>query len=604
MKKVIPIAALFVLLAGAFFFLQQRQAASRVRAVKLAPGNTLFFAHFPDLQRTSERWPRTELNQLLREPEVQAFLEKPKSKLPWMAENQARLEQLAQALPREAFLAVTSYDAPNPTFVAGVCFEGNRSALEELIADGRQNLRQARPAGKADLVNYAGTEIETYTDKDLVIAEVFRDNWYFISNQLELLQATIDRYDGKPGSGEEFAASAPYLKSMAALPSDADLVLYAQVRVLADRLTTLVAAAGQKPDAPQLAALQQVEALSASVKMDGALLRDTVFVLMPQTGQPTTMPRRSLALTTSDTLLYYVGALARGTDLAASAAPLALLSPNVPDLTDFTEMFGPELSVLVDWPLVAAQPGFVLALDVRNSSRAQEFLVAATAGRNGEPGWIRSEAEGAIMFQTKSEGLLNLSPVIALSPDFLLFGISQEAVTATLSRQKAGVPPLDKKEDYTRATKLVGEPTSAFAYLDTKTLFERAYGIFRPFLAMSMAFNPEAGQYFDAGKLPTTDAIVRHLGPSTYSQRQVENGMIVESAGTLTLNQAMFGTAVGVGAAAFPAIQQLMAGGGLMPPGFGPPVAAPPAPAVPVPAPAPDPAPTPAPPPSTEPAEA
>ena len=69
---------------------------------------------------------------------------------------------------------------------------------------------------------------------------------------------------------------------------------------------------------------------------------------------------------------------------------------------------------------------------------------------------------------------------------------------------------------------------------------------------MSMAFSPEAGQYFDAGKLPTTDVLIRHLGPSTFSQRQVENGILIESAGTLTVDQAVLGTAAGIGAAALP----------------------------------------------------
>jgi hypothetical protein len=213
---------------------------------------------------------------------------------------------------------------------------------------------------------------------------------------------------------------------------------------------------------------------------------------------------------------------------------------------------------------------------------------------------------------------MNVTPVVGLSNEFLVLGFSPEAVLASLTRPEAAQPRLNKSESYEKAIKLVGDPTSAFAYLDTRTLFERVYGIFRPFLAMTMAFSPEAGQYFDAGKLPTTDVIVRHLGPSTFSQRQVENGILIESAGTLTVNQAVLGTAAGIGAAALPALQQAMAGGGgFMPPGFTSPsarppivppgVPLPPAPLPPVPAvppPAPDPAPAPAPPAAGEPVEA
>lgn len=582
MKKIVSLIALVLLLAGAFFVLQHRQAASRVRAVTLAPGGTLLFVHLPDLRRTGERWPHTSLNQLLREPEVEAFLEKPKSKLPWMAESHIRMEQFAQALPREAFVAVTSFSGSQPTFVAGLCFDGNRTAIEELLADARQNLRKARPAGKADIVSYAGAEIETYTDKDAVVAETFRDNWYFVANELELLQTTIDRYDGKKAKGEVFADNAPYVKSMAALPSDADLVLFAQVRVLADRFATLLATAGQGADASQLAALQQAEALAASVKFDGALMRDTIFVLAPQTGQPTPLARRSLALTTANTLLYYTGAMGPGADIEKTTAPLAAMVPALADLekalaseglkiSDFAEIFGPETSAILDWPKEAAQPSFTFTLDVRDAERAEKFLQAVTAGTGTQPEWTRREEKGAVVYAGPAVGMLNVAPVVGMSRDFLVLGLSPETVMATLNRPAAGAARLDQGESYRHATKLVVEPTSAFAYLDTRTVFERVYGVVRPFLAMSMAFSPEAGQYVDAGKLPTTDVIIRHLGPSTFSQKQVENGIVIESAGTLTLNQAVLGTAVGIGVAALPAIQQMTKGGGFVPPGFAPP---------------------------------
>ena len=169
-----------------------------------------------------------------------------------------------------------------------------------------QNLRKARPAGKADIVELCGAEIETYTDKDAVVAETFRDNWYFVSNAAGAAAGDDRPLRWEKAKGEVFAEHAPYVKSMAALPSDADLVLYAQVSVLADRFATLLATAGQGADASQLAALQEAEALAASVKLDGALMRDTIFVLAPQTGQPTPLVRRSLALTTAEyaPLLY------------------------------------------------------------------------------------------------------------------------------------------------------------------------------------------------------------------------------------------------------------------------------------------------------------
>lgn len=599
MKKVIAIVALVLLLAGAFFYLQQRQAANRVRGVTLAPPETLFFVHLPDLSRTAERWPRTSLNQLLREPEVQEFLAKPKEKLPWMAEGQVRLEQLTQAVPREAFVAVTSMQGNTPVFVAGLCFDGNRTALQEMLTDAKAAVRNARPAGKADIVVYAGTEIETYTDKDFAMVEAFRDNWYFVSNQLELLQKTIDRYDGTDAAEGRFAAKEQYVKAMEALPKDADLVLYGEVKVLADRLAALLATAGQNTEGGQIAALQEAEAIAASVKMDDTLIRDTVFIMTPNQGKATPLARRSLQLSTADTLLYYAASMGEGGDFAKSAAPMlaalpdfnlmeAALAADGMKVADFGEIFGPESGVLLDWPLVDAQPTVLLTMDVRDPGRAPRFLDALAAANKASPAWTRRDENGATMYIGPGMGLLNVAPVIGLTRDFAILGFSAEAVQAGLKRQDAGGVHVDQTGSYQQAVGLVSAPTSAFAFLNTQTLFERIYGIVRPFLAMSMAFSPEAGEYFDAGKLPTTDAIVRHLGPSTFSQTQVENGTLVESAGTITVNQAVLGAVVGIGTAALPVIQQMNQPGGapgILPPGFPQNPAAPGAPGSPFPLP-------------------
>jgi hypothetical protein len=83
----------------------------------------------------------------------------------------------------------------------------------------------------------------------------------------------------------------------------------------------------------------------------------------------------------------------------------------------------------------------------------------------------------------------------------------------------------------------------------------------RPFIAMSLAFSPDSGKYIDAGKLPNTETIAKHLTPSVYSQAVTEEGTLIESVGTLTFNQVFVGTIGGAIAAAFPMIESALAGG-------------------------------------------
>ena len=69
MKKIF--LGFFILVAAmsaAFVFLK-KASVHRSRAADLVPAETIFFAHFPDLRRTAERWPQTALAQT---PAVQA----------------------------------------------------------------------------------------------------------------------------------------------------------------------------------------------------------------------------------------------------------------------------------------------------------------------------------------------------------------------------------------------------------------------------------------------------------------------------------------------------------------------------------------------------
>lgn len=605
MKKALPIVVLLLVAgAAAFVFLQRQQSASRVRAIALAPQDTLVFVHLPDLRQSAIRWPRTALAQIGKEPEMQTFLERPRAKLPWLSDLDARLEQIMRAAPREAYLAVTSLEGQTPRFVGGFSFTGDRAAVNELLAEGRAALRREWPAGKADIVSYGGTEIETYSDKGNTIAETIRDGWYLVSNDLELLHGTIDRLDAKPGAAASVANSPLYKQALAPHPADAEAVVFARLDTLADNLGPLLAAAGQPAASKQLEDLRKTQAISAAFKFDGAQIRDTIFVLNPSVPQHSPMTRRGLDLTTAETLLFYGFTLPETIDVPAeSMAPLALLVPGIATiesglaakglkLADFGKIFGPELSVVLDWPQTEMQPTFLIGLDVRDATRARDFLDAATVGQPNASEWVRSEQGDAILYGGKAQGFFP-APIMALADNFLIIGLSKATITTGLQRLQAKGAPLAQTPEYQAANKAVTAPTEAFGYLDAKRLFERGYGIARPFLAMSLAFNPEGSQYIDAGKLPTTEVVSRHLTPSVYSQTTTANGTLIESAGTLTFNQALIGVVAGAGVAALPTLKQALPNatglpGGVVPPTAPSQPAAPAQPPVPVPETAPE----------------
>jgi len=573
MKKVIPgVIVLVALAVAAAFLVLKKTVGPHTRATELAPAETILFVHFPDLKRTAERWPQTGLAQIGAEPEVQAFLAKPRANAPQMKFWEEKLAQVARLEAGEAFLAVTSIDGTAPRFLAGISFSGRKAEAKALLAEPRADLKRAWPAGKSDLTMQGKTEIETFTYQDTTVGEAFRDDWYFVSNDLELLRRTIDAVPQGLGANA-LSTNALFQKSTTRLPVDGEVVLFAQVGVLTERLVSLLVASGQTLEPKQVEDLKKMQAVAWGTKFEGEQTRDTLFLLSPGNAAEPPLGRSTLAFSSPGTFLTYATALPTTLEIPESSLALGAFLPGFAAMEkgltdkglkwgDFGKAFGPEFGVVANWVENSGQPSALLALDVRDGATAKSFVEVFTGGLPGSPAWGRKEEEGVTLYQSPvTEGLVAVTPTAALTEKFLVVGFSQPEIAAALEQLKTGQAAIVSTPAYGPTVKAVGIPTAGFGYLDLKTLFERSYGTLRPFIAMSLAFSPEAGQYIDAGKLPSAEAIGKHLKPSVYSQSVTPEGTLIESVGTLTFNQVLIGTLGGAVAAAFPMIESALAGG-------------------------------------------
>jgi hypothetical protein len=158
------VAAVVLLLAawGAVYW--RRLAPPAVRPDALLPGGTLLLVEAVDLPRTALRWPKTELNQLWQEPEVQAFFEKPLATVPAFKEAGELRKKLVKLWPRQAFAAVVSMDGTTPKMLGGFSFAGDAQIAEPWLADARRMMKETHPAGQAELILHGKIEIATYTD--------------------------------------------------------------------------------------------------------------------------------------------------------------------------------------------------------------------------------------------------------------------------------------------------------------------------------------------------------------------------------------------------------------------------------------------------------
>jgi hypothetical protein len=176
-----------------------------------------------------------------------------------------------------------------------------------------------------------------------------------------------------------------------------------------------------------------------------------------------------------------------------------------------------------------------MALDVREATKAKNFVELLTAGLAGTPpGFAASTtALPSMLFHKPESGLP--TPTLALTEKFLLVGLSNTALADALARLQTSQPKLDGTPAFRAAEQTIATATSAYGYVDLRGLFERLYGTFRPLLAMSLAFMPDAGKYIDGSKLPATEVVQQASCADRYSQSKSPDGVLMESTGTITV---------------------------------------------------------------------
>src|SRR5215210_5773513 len=132
MKKLIVSCLVLALIIAIGFALYIHRRLALVDVAELLPGDTVMLIHLPDVPRSRERWEKTALAKIASEPEISAFLERPKSKVPHLGGFQSRVNRILATEPREGFLAVTSLEGAHniPKVVAGFSYAGKREDVE------------------------------------------------------------------------------------------------------------------------------------------------------------------------------------------------------------------------------------------------------------------------------------------------------------------------------------------------------------------------------------------------------------------------------------------------------------------------------------------
>ena len=583
MKRFVLPLLMVLLLGGAGAYLLHRRASQVRQVASWLPATTILLEDMPDLHRTEERWPATALAQIINEPEVQTFLQRPLAQLPAHAAIDQRLAQLGRIDPVHFFFAVTDWSGSNgsPKTIAGLSYNGSKADLDSLIEDLRKSAQQLWPAAKPDIEKYGSGEIETFTTPTFSAALAYRDQWLFIATDTALLKATLDRFES-PSQSDSLADLPAFKSCLQHLPTAPDNVFFIRPALLSDKLSSFALMLNPTADLGQMDSLKGIDAVSLALKLDGEVMRDAAYIIKPQPGEDTPLARDSLKLSSSDTIIATsqriesMGAVQLPDPKNDPTGLLQMLESYLKVFTDqglgpeqLAKAFGPESGFVLDWPPGAMVPTPLLMADVRDPAKARKFLDTMATLPLGEGLNFTHTDQGGISFYSLPQtgiGFFPLQITLGLTAKGVIGALSMDAIQQAARRWDAPGTSLDATDSYKKAAAMVQEPTMSFTYVDTKAIFERLYGLFRGIAAMG--FVPHLAEYVDVAKLPMPDTISRHLTPMVASGAVKDGGLLVETAGPVSTTQAVFVTAVTLGAAAVPIIEQQLKGQSVAIPGF------------------------------------
>src|SRR6266487_3685819 len=381
MKRLALLVVIAALAAvGILYGLRRAERTPHATVTALLPRGTIALGHFPDFSRTRDEWHQSDLYKLYQEPAVQAFLNKPLSRVPQRDATSETLSDVERLDLKDAFVAVTSIENNDPHLAGGFRFRGSRSNAEEIIGKWRSNI--VRDASVHENLDYQQHKIDIVGAAPNQIATVYDGQWFFASNDL------------------------------------------AELKAISEKLTSLRNAFGISVNQPNV--IDQIHSVCAATRFDKGKIRDVLFVSMPKAQSEQKLTRSSLGLGSADTFLYLVTLLNpdRLAGINQGSVPLGSWLQKVFDASvragvtvdDWKAAFDLELGSLADWPQSARWPSIVTTLRVKDPVRANKIVNALTHAIDEDAPWKKSEKNGVVYFYMQSPAaIFAITPTIAVS---------------------------------------------------------------------------------------------------------------------------------------------------------------------------------------------
>jgi len=534
---------------------------SSLAVASLLPKETLAVIHVPDFNRSRTEWHRTDLYQLWKEPAVQEFLAKPRSKVPTEGRIGQTVEEISSFDMRDAFFAVLSIEASAWKWAGGCRTTVDPEKAAKIIDDWKHKLLGTVSDVKHETVQYQGRQIQVDNVGLLNLSSVHAGPWFLIANDIENLKALIDRADGRiKDPTTALSADEVFLAASKHMPASYSALAYSRVDRFIEELMPPADKTEATPDG--LAAIRQIHSFCAATEFDGGRIRDTLFVGMPKVPDLGNLTRVSLPMASKDTFLYAASVLDLRKEMGSSwQTPglgwlsglqkiTATLSANGLTLEEWKNAFGTEVGLVGSWATNSQWPSLVAAVPVVDAGKANRIVTTITTAKTGDVHWTHAEKDGVHYYSSGPAGqLFSFSPTIGLSDRTLVVGPDSGSVEAAMKRSAMGASELAAVRNFQDAERAVPTPQQVFVYVDPALVYSRFDTALRPLLAMGAAFLPAVSDTVDLGKLPPADVIKRHLSPIVMSQSYRGDGYLAESVGPVPLYQTVILTVTAASAA-------------------------------------------------------
>jgi hypothetical protein len=535
---------------------------SSLAVASLLPKETLALVHVPDFNRSRGEWHRTDLYQLWKEPAVQEFLAKPRSKVPTEGRIGQTVEEISELDMRDAFFAVLSIESSAWKW-AGGCRTTVDPEMAAKIIDGWKHKLLGNPADvKHETVDYQGRQIQVDNVGLLNVSSVHAGPWFLVANDIENLKALIDRADGRMRNAKTaLSADDVYLAALKQMPASYSALAYSRVNRFIEELMP-PADNTETPPPDQLALLRQIQSFCAATAFDGGRIRDTLFVGMPKVPDLANLTRASLPIANKDTFLYAASVLDLRKEMETGWQTPELgwlsglqkitgtLSANGITLEEWKSAFGTEVGLIGSWGANSQWPSLVAAMPVKDAGKANRIVTTITTAKTNDTQWTPAEKDGIHYYSSGPAGqLFSFSPTIGLSDRMLVVGPDSGSVEAAMKRSATGASELAAARNFQNAESAVPTAQQVFVYVDPALVYARFDTAVRPLLAMGAAFLPAVSETVDLGKLPQADVITKHLSPIVMSQSYRGDGYVAESVGPVPLYQTVIGAVATASAA-------------------------------------------------------